>query len=200
VPHGSLAAAFNNPGISDDAAVSAADLDGAGRSLSAQALAAAGYTPGATVTAGGDTFMWPDTAPGQADNVATNGQAIRVEDVGSRLSLLATSTAGLPITGDRAAGRVTVVYADGSTEHTTLSFTDWRASEAAAGTDTAVTLPYFNTSAANCGGMPRCPEPVSLYVASVPVEPGRELAGVILPRLSPSPEGPVPTLHVFAVG
>jgi beta-glucosidase len=200
VPHGSFAAAFNNPGISDDAAVAAADLDGAGRSLSAQALAAAGYTPGATVTAGGDTFMWPDTAPGQVDNVATNGQAIRVEDVGSRLSVLATSTAGLPITGDRAAGRVTVVYADGGTEHTTLSFTDWRASEPAAGTETAATLPYFNTSPANCGGVQQCPEPVSLYVASVRVNTGREIAGVILPRLSPSPEGPVPTMHVFAVG
>jgi beta-glucosidase len=200
VPHGSPASAFNNAGISDDAAVAAADLDGAGRSLSAQALAAAGYTPGATVTAGGDTFTWPDTAPGEADNVSTYSQAIRIGDVGSELSLLATSTAGLPISGDRTAGRVTLVYGDGGTEHTTLAVTDWRANEPAQGTDTAVTLPYFNTSAANCGGAPICPEPVSLYVASVRVDPGRELAGVILPRLSPSPEGPVPTMHVFAIG
>jgi beta-glucosidase len=200
LPHGSLAAAFNNAGISDDAAVAAADLDGAGRSLSAQALAAEGYAPGATVTAGGDTFTWPDTEPGEADNVSTYGQATRVGDVGSRLSLLATSTAGLPISGDQTAGRVIVVYADGGTEHTTLAVPDWRVNDPAAGTDTAVTLPYFNTSAAHCAGASKCQQPVSLYVASVQVDPGRDVAGVILPRLSPSPEGPVPTMHIFAVG
>jgi hypothetical protein len=39
---------------------------------------------------------------------------------------------------------------------------------------------------------------VSLYAASVPLDPSRRLAGVILPRLSPSPEGPVATMHLFA--
>jgi hypothetical protein len=41
---------------------------------------------------------------------------------------------------------------------------------------------------------------VSVYVASVPVPTGQNVVGVILPRLSPSPEGPVPAMHVFAVG
>jgi beta-glucosidase len=204
VPYESLGAAFNNRGISDDSASAAADLDGEGRSLSAQALAARGYSPGATVTADGASFTWPDTAPGEADNVATDGQAIRLEGAGRRLSLLATSTAGLPTSGDRTAGRVTVVYADGGAEHETPAVTDWRANRPAAGSATAVTVPYFNTDRDNCPPPARdgsrCQEPVSVYVASVPVDPGRDVAGVILPRLSPSPEGPVATMHVFAIG
>jgi hypothetical protein len=39
---------------------------------------------------------------------------------------------------------------------------------------------------------------VNVYVASVRIDAGREVAGVILPRLSPTPEGPVATMHVFA--
>jgi hypothetical protein len=41
---------------------------------------------------------------------------------------------------------------------------------------------------------------VSLSVASVPVDPGRDVVDVILPRPTPSPEGLVPAMHVFALG
>jgi beta-glucosidase len=203
VPHASLSTAFNNAGITDDSAVIAADFDGDGRTLSAQALSDEGYSPGATVTAGGATFTWPDADPGEPDNVATAGQAIRLHGSGRTLSLLVTSTAGLPTSGDRTAGRVNLVYADGGTEHFTVDVTDWRTNSPAAGSETAVTLPYFNASKDNCPVEARdgssCREPVSLYVASVPVDAGREVAGVILPRLSPSPEGPVATMHVLAI-
>ena len=44
-----LSASYNNTGITDDSATAAGNIDGAGSSLSAEALAAAGVTPGATV-------------------------------------------------------------------------------------------------------------------------------------------------------
>ncbi|HEX4226878.1 MAG TPA: fibronectin type III domain-containing protein [Pseudonocardiaceae bacterium] len=44
-----LTAACNNVGVSDDTATAAGNLDGAGSSFSAQALAASGITPGATI-------------------------------------------------------------------------------------------------------------------------------------------------------
>jgi hypothetical protein len=61
---GSLLAAYNNAGVSDDANVSEGNFDGGGRSYSAQALAAQGVTPGSTVTAGGINYTWPPSAPG----------------------------------------------------------------------------------------------------------------------------------------
>jgi hypothetical protein len=45
-----LSAAFDNVGVTDDTATAAGNLDGSGSSFSAQALAASGVTPGATVT------------------------------------------------------------------------------------------------------------------------------------------------------
>jgi hypothetical protein len=45
-----LSAAFDNVGVTDDAATAAGNLDGSGSSFSAQALAASGVTPGAAVT------------------------------------------------------------------------------------------------------------------------------------------------------
>ena len=62
-PYSSVAAAYDNVGISDNSDPAAADFDGTGESFSAQALAAA--TPNALspgqVTVGGTTFSWPAT-------------------------------------------------------------------------------------------------------------------------------------------
>ena len=64
VPFPSLPDAFSNPGISDDSNTSAGNLDGGGASYSAQALAAAGLTPGATITHDGVTLTWPNAPAG----------------------------------------------------------------------------------------------------------------------------------------
>src|SRR5689334_17378674 len=45
-----LSAAFDNVGVTDDTNTAPGNLDGAGSSLSAQALTAAGVTPGAAIT------------------------------------------------------------------------------------------------------------------------------------------------------
>src|SRR5262249_47806035 len=66
---GDLAPFYNISGISSDGAATTADYDGDGYSYSEQALAAAGLTPGGTVTIGGITYTWPDVPAGQADAI-----------------------------------------------------------------------------------------------------------------------------------
>ncbi len=53
-------------------------FDGSGYLYSANALAAAGLTPGAVVTSGGLTYTWPDGPAGQPDNTVAAGQTIPV--------------------------------------------------------------------------------------------------------------------------
>ncbi|MEU6375066.1 M4 family metallopeptidase [Streptomyces sp. NPDC046909] len=59
----SLAATFDNVGVTQDGGTSVGDLDGTGSSLSTQALANAGVTPGAALGHAGLGFTWPATAP-----------------------------------------------------------------------------------------------------------------------------------------
>jgi hypothetical protein len=75
VPYSSLAAAFDDAGITSDAAPGVGNIDGPAYSFSAQALAAAGARPGGTITSGGLTFRWPATAASEPDNVVADGQA-----------------------------------------------------------------------------------------------------------------------------
>src|SRR5207249_1124199 len=71
----SFTAAMNNDGIGSDN-TTAASLDYQGASLSAQALAAAGYSPGATATIHGATFTMPAPRADGMDNVIAIGQTI----------------------------------------------------------------------------------------------------------------------------
>ena len=73
---GSMLANFNNIGISDDTNPGTADFDGDGFSYSSQQLAAAGYTPGATVTVNGVSYTWPNVPVATDDNVSADGQVI----------------------------------------------------------------------------------------------------------------------------
>jgi beta-glucosidase len=54
VPYASIAAAYDNTGISNDNAPAAGAFDGGGLNFSAQALAADGFVSGQTVTLTGD--------------------------------------------------------------------------------------------------------------------------------------------------
>jgi lysophospholipase L1-like esterase len=172
-----LPSLFDNRGVSDDARPGEADLDGTGASLSAQALAAAGWTPGRTLTVQGASLTWPRTAPGDPDNVRADGQRVGVHGHGDALAFLVTGTAGAG-TG----GSGTVAYADGSRSAYALTAPDWRTGPLAT---KAVALPYVNTP----GG--RLTERARLYVVTVPLVPGRAVASVELPH--------APGLHVFAL-
>jgi beta-glucosidase len=187
VPYGSLAGACDNPGISDDAATSAGNLDGGGRSYSAQALAAAGLTPGARITYGGVAFTWPDSRPGAADNVVAGGQVIALAGAGPALGILGAACFGT------AAGTVTVTFTDGSAQPFGLSLADWWANTPAPGSGILATLPYINTAAG------RQTRNVGVYGATLPLPPGKTVAYVTLPDVSQGVASGRNAMHVFAI-
>ena len=130
VPSTSLAAAYNNIGISNNSDEAAANYDGVGDSFSAQALAAGtptALTQGGQVTVGGTTFTWPDVAPGTPDNVVTAGQTVELSGTGTDLGFLGASQNGT------ASGTVTVHYTDGSSQSYNLNMADWYSGSPAVG-------------------------------------------------------------------
>ncbi|MGW1891420.1 SGNH/GDSL hydrolase family protein [Streptomyces sp. NPDC002004] len=204
---------FDNRAVSDDARPGAADVDGSGRSLSAQDLKAAGWTPGRALTVEGARLAWPRRAPGEPDNVRADGQRVRVRGHGDALAFLVTGTNGdrsgsgsaggagggrsagdsgygsarAPWRGSTGAGGLgTVRYRDGSRGTYRLTAPDWRTGPLAT---KAVALPHVNTP----GG--QLAEQARLYVVTVPLAHGREVASVELPRARPGG----PDLHVFAL-
>jgi len=187
LPYQSLTAAFDNPGISDDAQPSAGNLDGGGFSYSAQALAAAGLSPGATITHDGVAFTWPNAAPGTADNIVAGGQTIGLSGLGAKLGFLGTGNNG-PVTGTG-----TITYTDGSTQPFTLGFTNWWTNAALPGGDVLATVPYINTA----GGKRN--QQVSVYYASVLLQVGKTVQYVTLPDVSKGASFGQSAMHVFAI-
>jgi hypothetical protein len=182
-PYNSLAAAFNNVGVSTDSNTGAANLDGLGFSFSATALKNAGVTPGSAVTARGLSFTWPSAAPGSADNVVAAGQEIAVHQTGSKLGFLDTATFG------PAQGEGTIVYADGATQTFTLSVPDWYSGGTA---NAAISMAYRNAP-----GNAQDYHPVGVYEQSVALDSTAKVVGVILPNLGQGVSGPA--LHVFGL-
>ncbi|MEU6254752.1 SGNH/GDSL hydrolase family protein [Streptomyces sp. NPDC047043] len=168
---------FDGSAVSDDAHPDTADLDGTGASLSAQDLAAAGWTPGRTLTVQGARLTWPNRQPGEPDNVRADGQAVRVSGRGDALAFLVAGTGG-----GEASGTGTVSYMNGARSSYRLTVPDWRTGPLAT---KAVSLPHVNTRDGQIS------ERARLYVVTVPLLPGRQVSSVRLPRAS--------GLHVFAL-
>lgn len=168
---------LDNTAVSDDARPGEADFDGSGASLSARDLTAAGWTPGRALTVQGARLRLPDRRPGTPDNVRAAGQNVRVSGRGDALAFLVAGTGGAEVGG---AG--TVSYADGTHSGYRLTASDWR--RGPLGTK-VVALPHVNTPAGQLA------EQARLYVVTVPLAPGRDVASVRLPH--------APGLHVFAL-
>ncbi|MGW1541513.1 GDSL-type esterase/lipase family protein [Streptomyces sp. NPDC002309] len=168
---------FDNTAVSDDGSPAGADFDGAGASLSAQDLTAAGWTPGRALTVQGATLTWPDQVAGGPDNARADGQSVALSGQGDALAFLVAGTSGADLT---ASG--TVSYADGTLSPYLLTAPDWRRGPLAT---KAVALPHVNTP----GG--QLAEKARLYVVTVPLDAGRAVASVHLPL--------APDLHVFAL-
>lgn len=177
-----LSAFFDNRAISADARPDTADFDGAGRSLSAEDLAAAGWTPGSALTLDGARLTLPRTAPGAPDNVVAHGQQVALRGRGEALTFLVAATGGA--VGGTGTG--TVRYRDGSRGGYELTAPDWRSG--LLGTK-AVALPHLNRAT---GG--QSAGPARLYAVTVPLRAGREVGSVVLPTTSGAA-----ALHVFAV-
>ena len=193
VPYASFSAAFDDTGITDDTATAAGNIDGAGYSFSAQALAAAGAAPGGTVTAGGLTFTWPSAASGTPDNVVASGQAFKISGSGSQLGFLLTGTYVSAANG-AASGTGEVVYTDGTSSSFSLTAPDWHGGCSAAGTGVALYTPYRN------GPSGKSTLSVCVYEASAALTAGKTISYVVLPDVSAStPRSDVPSMHLFAV-
>ena len=186
-PYDSLPDAFDDVGISADNDTGAANIDGSGYSFSATALAAAGVTPGATVTAGGLSFTWPSSAAGATDNVVASGQAVTVNATGGTLGFLDTATYG------PSSGTGVIIYADGSTQSFTLTVPDWY-SGPPSGQSAAITTAYRNAP-----GNGRDNHPVYIYEQSVPLDSSKEVAQVVLPNASQGLTAGSAATHIFAM-
>jgi beta-galactosidase len=176
----SLAAAFNNTGITFDSDQSAGDFDGAGNTYSAQSLAAARLSPGATVRHDGLTFAWPHVAVGKPDNVLAMGQTVALSGRGSRLGFLGSSSNGSVL------GTGTVHYTDGSSSDYTFTLDNFWYVAGPSNSAVATLKQRSHT--------------VYIFFASVPIVPGREISAVTLPPNGSSGTG-VRTfgMHIFAL-
>ncbi|MFJ9539873.1 GH92 family glycosyl hydrolase [Streptomyces sp. NPDC101225] len=183
---GTLLAAYDNTGVSDDEGEhDEADFDGGGWSYSRQALAAAGVTPGGHGTVDGLAFTWPNSPSARPDNASAAGQSIALAEPAATLSFV-----GSAVNGNQAA-RATVTYADGSSDAIDLSFTDWTVGGGGGsvqyGNEVVARTAYRNVAGAD-------KDPVATYVfATKPfaAPAGKTIVKVKLPQNA--------DLHVFTL-
>jgi lysophospholipase L1-like esterase len=190
---GDLSPFYDNTGISDDDAASEANLDGNGYSYSEQLLTAAGLAPGASVTAGGLHFVWPDVAAGQPDNVEADGQTV-VPDVPAGASEFGFLGTGANSGTAGSEGEVTINYTDGTSATEELGFGGYALGFASNPTapfgDTIVaTLPYINDAT----GTPR-ESSMYLFEQSLPIDASKTVASIVLPTTVSNGQ-----IHVFAI-
>ena len=188
IPYPSVAAAYTNPGVTDDSDTTVGNLDGGGASYSAQALAAAtpSITPGGTFTHDGLTFTWPAPAPGTPNNIVATGQTIPVSGTGSTLGIVGTADYGA------ASGTAVITYSDGTTQPFSLAYSDWWTNSAASGGDVLVTLPYLNQPSGAQHNQ------VSLYADTVSLIPGKTIKYLTLPNVGTALINQT-AMHVFAI-
>ena len=184
----SLAAAFDNSGIEDAASpIGTAQFDTGADAFSEQALTAAGFGPGATFTHDGIAYTWPDSAVNTPSDVVGNGQVIHISGQGSELGILGASNNG------NASGPVTVIYTDGTQATGQVTLNDWFSDAAAAPGDILVETNWLHASA-------QTDHMVSIYAESIPIDPTKTVAEVILPSPTTQSSSANAPFHVFAIG
>jgi beta-glucosidase len=189
-PYSSLAAAYDNAGISDNSDPAAANFDGTGESYSEQALEAGAptpLTPDGQATINGTTFTWSNPV-GAPDNVIADGQIIDLSGSGTELGFLGAAGFGA------ATGTGTITYTDGSTQTYAISMADWYNNAPVAGGLIANTTSSWNSSSST-----QVPHPVSIYYESVPLESGKTVKSVTLPTISSGVGNGVNAMHIFAI-
>jgi beta-galactosidase GanA len=198
VPASSLASTFNNTGITDDSDPAPLPgfigFDGEGTTFSAEGLAADGLTPGATVTAGGLSFTWPDVPPPTAtnaepDNTMAQGQTIAISGSGASLGFLTAAN------NSPESGTGTIYYTDGTTQSFTLSVGNFWYPSGQNGNPVNVQVAgvdYANYPTGSSG------HEVYVFEQSVPLAAGKTVAAVTLPSLG-SVVGYNAALHIFAM-
>jgi beta-galactosidase GanA len=193
VPYSSLAASFDNTGITTDSNTNPSPgflgFDGIGTTYSAEGLAAAGLSPGASVSSDGLTFSWPSVPAATADNTEAEGQTIAVSGSGSKLGfLLAANNSPLSGTG-------VVYYTDGSSTTFNLSAGNFWYPEGTNGNpsqNTVASVNYANYPTGSSG------HTVYVFEQSVPIDSSKTVEAVTLPSLG-DVTGYNAALHIFAL-
>jgi predicted alpha-1,2-mannosidase len=180
---------YGNAGISDDSNTSCANYDGDGYSYSAQALSAAGLTPGGTVSADGLTFTWPNVASCANDNILAAGQTMLTNGAAgaSKLGLLESSSNG------GTSGPITITYTDGTSTTAPLSSSDW-AGGPGPGETAVATMSYRNMTG---GGSQQIT--MYVYATTVPIDSSKTVASVTFPEISTMVGSSISAMHIFAV-
>lgn len=182
VAFGSLQGAFNAVSITDLQTAKAGDFDGGGATFSAAALAAAGATPGGTVTVGsGDTaiaYRWPEPV-GAPNSVAPAGQTIAVAGQGTHLAILASAASGGGVNPE-----LTLEYTDGSVAKQHVFFPNWLPQASGLGGATVAVKSLGRNSASNPNVYEYPTYGYQVYSNLVRLDPSKELASVLLPNES----------------
>lgn len=186
---GSIDEARNARGISVDGAASTfpVSFDGADFSYSSQALEAAGFHRGSTVTVEGVPFPWP--AAGALDHMIAVGQTLTfpTPQKGGHLALLGASTM------NDASGDFVITHDDGSTQVVTGGLSDWTlhggTTSPQFGNTVAVKLPYRNKAEGT-----REDVATHVFFASIPIDANRPVTSVTLPRRVSAGR-----MHVFSI-
>ena len=194
-PAASLAASFDNTGITDDSDTNPSSgfegFDGEGTTFSAQGLAAAGLTPGASVSAGGLSFTWPNVPVGPArQHDGRRARSSASPGPAAKLGFLAAAN------NSPESGTGTVYYTDGSTPTFTLDVGNFWYPSGQSGNptnDQVAAVNYANYPTGSSG------HKVYVFEQSVPIDSGKTVEAVALPPLG-SVAGYNPALHIFAVG
>jgi Carbohydrate binding module (family 6) len=184
--YSSLAASYNDVGITADSNTAPGNYDGGGASFSETALTNAGAAPGATVVSSGIAFTFPSVAAGSNDNTVAEGQ---------RITMSGSGTLGFLVSGSYgpASGTGTITYTDGSTQSYTLNAPDWFSTSPPSGGAVAVSSAYQNrqgnTTYAGSG---------DIFSETVTLTAGKTIASVTLPPGGALTAG-TPAIHVFAI-
>ncbi|WP_433164977.1 NPCBM/NEW2 domain-containing protein [Kribbella sp. CA-247076] len=172
LPYASLSQAANVVGISDASTYAQGNFDGSGNSFNGEALAAAGYTPGATVTVQDAQFTWPSGAPGTPNLVKNQSAPILVSGTGSHLALLG---AGASL---NARGAVTIIYTDGTESQGTFQLPNWCCQDpTTGGAKLAVSVKGRYTQA----GLSNTTTDYRVFYTAVPLDPGKTVKAIKLP-------------------
>jgi predicted alpha-1,2-mannosidase len=180
---------YTDAGISSDGVANQGDYDGGGWSYSSQQLAADGVTPGAEVAVDGLTYTFPNTQPGEDDNIVAAGQTIPVTPVaGARFGILGSATNA----NGGAQGNFTVHYTDGTSSVVQLGLSDWTLGAGSTGplygNVIGADTPYRDTVS---GG--RDTVRTYLFSASSAITAGKTVQSITMPSSVSSG-----SLHVFA--
>ncbi|GAA1688512.1 hypothetical protein GCM10009745_36790 [Kribbella yunnanensis] len=172
LPYGSLSQAANTVGISDATTYAKGNFDGSGNSFNGEALAAAGYKPGATVTVQDAQFTWPTGAPGTPNLVKNQSAPILVSGTGSHLALLG---AGASL---NARGAVTILYTDGTQSQATFQLPNWCCQDATTG---GAKLAVSTKGRYTPAGLANTTTDYRVFYTAVPLDAGKTVQAIKLP-------------------